>query len=80
MVMLSYFSANPNKITMILIAVATSGLGALREGDLKAAGKLVQDNLTMLLACFQPPWCSSSRKTTYVVFMDNQMSFQDSSS
>ena len=63
LVMFSYFSANPNKITMILIAVATSigGVGSSVDrnyvkGDLKAAGKLVQDNLTMLLvSCFQPP-------------------------
>lgn len=62
MVMFSYFSANPNKITMILIAVATSiggvGIPLLTEnyvkGDLKAAGKLVQDNLTMLLAFLLP--------------------------
>ena len=62
MVMFSYFSANPNKITMILIAVATSiggvGIPLLTENyvkdDLKAAGKLVQDNLTMLLAFLLP--------------------------
>ena len=62
LVMFSYFSANPNKITMILIAVATSiggvGIPLLTEnyvkGDLKAAGKLVQDNLTMLLAFLLP--------------------------
>lgn len=62
LVMFSYFSANPNKITMILIAVATSiggvGIPLLTEnyvkGDLRAAGKLVQDNLTMLLAFLIP--------------------------
>ena len=62
LVMFSYFSANPNKITMILIAVATSiggvGIPLLTENyvkdDLKAAGKLVQDNLTMLLAFLLP--------------------------
>lgn len=62
LVMFSYFSANPNKITMILIAVATSiggvGIPLLTEnyvkGDLKAAGRLVQDNLTMLLAFLLP--------------------------
>lgn len=56
-VMFSYFSANPNKITMILIAVATSiggvGIPLLTEnyvkGDLKSAARLVQDNLSMLL-------------------------------
>lgn len=58
----SYFSANPNKITMILIAVATSiggvGIPLLTEnyvkGDFRAAGKLVQDNLTMLVAFLLP--------------------------
>ena len=58
LVQFSYFSANPNKITMILIAVATSiggvGIPLLTEnyvkGDFRAAGKLVQDNLTMLVA------------------------------
>lgn len=62
LVMFSYFSANPNKITMILIAVATSiggvGIPLLTEnyikGDLRAAAKLVQDNLTMLLAFLIP--------------------------
>ena len=62
LVQFSYFSANPNKITMILIAVATSiggvGIPLLTEnyvkGDLKAAGKLVQDNLTMLVAFLLP--------------------------
>ena len=61
-VMFSYFSANPNKITMILIAVATSiggvGISLLTEnyvkGDKKAAAKLVQDNLSMLLAFLLP--------------------------
>lgn len=61
-VMFSYFSANPNKITMILIAVATSiggvGIPLLTEnyvkGDLKAAALLVQDNLSMLLLFLLP--------------------------
>ncbi|WP_270660972.1 putative polysaccharide biosynthesis protein [Streptococcus anginosus] len=61
-VMFSYFSANPNKITMILIAVATSiggvGIPLLTEnyvkGDLKAAARLVQDNLSMLLLFLLP--------------------------
>ena len=61
-VMFSYFSANPNKITMILIAVATSiggvGIPLLTEnyvkGDLKAAAHLVQDNLSMLLLFLLP--------------------------
>ena len=62
LVMFSYFSANPNKITMILIAVATSiggvGIPLLTEnyvkGDLKAAARLVQDNLSMLLLFLLP--------------------------
>ena len=61
-VMFSYFSANPNKITMILIAVATAiggvGIPLLTEnyvkGDLKAAARLVQDNLSMLLLFLLP--------------------------
>ena len=61
-VMVSYFSANPNKITMILIAVATSiggvGIPLLTEnyvkGDLKAAARLIQDNLSMLLLFLVP--------------------------
>ena len=62
LVQFSYFSANPNKITMILIAVATSiggvGIPLLTEnyvkGDFRAAGKLVQENLTMLVAFLLP--------------------------
>lgn len=62
LVQFSYFSANPNKITMVLIAVATSiggvGIPLLTEnyvkGDFRAAGKLVQDNLTMLVAFLLP--------------------------
>ena len=61
-VMFSYFSASPNKITMILIAVATSiggvGIPLLTEnyvkGDLKSAARLVQDNLSMLLLFLLP--------------------------
>lgn len=61
-VIFSYFSANPNKITMILIAVATSiggvGIPLLTEnyvkGDLKSAARLVQDNLSMLLLFLLP--------------------------
>ena len=60
-VMFAYFSANPNKITMILIAVATSiggvGIPLLTnyvKGDLKATARLVQDNLSMLLFFILP--------------------------
>ena len=61
-VMFSYFSANPNKITMILISLGVSiggvGLPLLTEnyvkGDLRSASKLIQDNLTMLLLFLFP--------------------------
>ena len=61
-VMFSYFSANPNKITMILISVGVSigsvGLPLLTEnyvkGDLKAAARLVQDSITMLFLFLLP--------------------------
>ncbi|HEU3421046.1 TPA: polysaccharide biosynthesis protein [Streptococcus pneumoniae] len=61
-VMFSYFSANPNKITMILISVGVSigsvGLPLLTEnyvkGDLKAASRLVQDSLTLLFMFLLP--------------------------
>lgn len=61
-ILFSYFSANPNKITMILIAVATSiggvGIPLLTEnyvkGDLKSAGRLVRDNLSMLMVFLLP--------------------------
>ena len=61
-VMFSYFSANPNKITMILISVGVSigsvGLPLLTEnyvkGDLKSASRLVQDSITMLFLFLLP--------------------------
>ena len=61
-VMFSYFSANPNKITMILISVGVSigsvGLPLLTEnyvkGDLQAASRLVQDSITMLFLFLLP--------------------------
>lgn len=63
---------------MILIAVATSiggvGIPLLTEnyvkGDLKAAGKLVQDNLTMLLAFLLPATLGAVAvaKPLYTVF------------
>ena len=60
--MFSYFSANPNKITMILISVGVSigsvGLPLLTEnyvkGDLRAAARLVQDSMTMLFMFLLP--------------------------
>ena len=78
LVQFSYFSANPNKITMILIAVATSiggvGIPLLTEnyvkGDFRAAGKLVQDNLTMLVAFLLPATIGAVAiaKPLYTVF------------
>ena len=61
-VMFSYFSANPNKITMILISVGVSigsvGLPLLTEnyvkGDLPAASRLVQDSITMFFLFLLP--------------------------
>ena len=61
-VMFTYFSANPNKITMILISVGVSigsvGLPLLTEnyvkGDLRAAARLVQDSMTMLFMFLFP--------------------------
>ena len=62
LVQFAYFSANPNKITMILISVGVSigsvGLPLLTEnyvkGDLQAAARLVQDSLTMLFLFLLP--------------------------
>ncbi|MDO4666580.1 MAG: polysaccharide biosynthesis protein [Streptococcus sp.] len=77
-VMFSYFSANPNKITMILIAVATSiggvGIPLLTEnyvkGDFKSAARLVQDNLSMLLFFILPATIGSVlvAKPLYTIF------------
>ena len=61
-VMFSYFSANPNKITMILISVGVSiggvGLPLLTENyvksDLPAAARLVQNSITMLFLFLIP--------------------------
>ncbi|MHB9782080.1 putative polysaccharide biosynthesis protein [Streptococcus sp. 10F2] len=62
LVLFSYFSANPNKVSMILIAVASSvggvGIPLLTENfvkkDLGAAAKLVIDNLSLLLTFLIP--------------------------
>ena len=61
-VMFAYFSSNPGKVTMILIAVATAiagvGIPLLTENfvkkDRKAAAKLVVNNLRMLLIFIIP--------------------------
>ena len=72
--MFSYFSANPNKITMILISVGVSiggvGLPLLTEnyvkGDLKAASRLVQDSITMLfcIPATSNGWSGYGRRTS----------------
>ncbi|GGE31136.1 putative polysaccharide biosynthesis protein [Streptococcus himalayensis] len=77
-IMFSYFSANPNKITMILIAVATSiggvGIPLLTanyiKGDRPAVVKLIQDNLSMLMAFLIPATVGSIllAKPLYTVF------------
>ena len=74
----SYFSANPNKITMILIAVASSiggvGISLLTEnyvkGDFRAASKLVLDNLALLLTFLVPATLGAVilAKPIYTVF------------
>lgn len=62
LLLFSYFSANPNKVSMILIAVATSiggvGIPLLTENfvknDIEASAKLVIDNLSLLLTFLMP--------------------------
>ena len=66
---------------MILIAVATSiggvGIPLLTEnyvkGDFRAAGKLVQDNLTMLVAFLLPATIGAvaTAEPLYTVFYGN---------
>ncbi|MET3557561.1 O-antigen/teichoic acid export membrane protein [Streptococcus rupicaprae] len=61
-VLFSYFSANPNKIFMILISVATAiggvGIPLLTEnvvkGEREASAKLILNSLTMLLVFLLP--------------------------
>ena len=77
-VMFSYFSANPNKIIMILIAATTSiggvGIPLLTENfvkrDFAAAANLVQNNLSMLLAFLLPATLGSTllARPLYTVF------------
>ncbi|MBF8970304.1 polysaccharide biosynthesis protein [Streptococcus sp. NLN76] len=62
LVLFSYFSANPNKVSMILIAVASSiggvGIPLLTENfvkkDFGASAKLVIDNLSLLMTFLIP--------------------------
>ena len=83
-VMFSYFSANPNKITMILISVGVSigsvGLPLLTEnyvkGDLQSASRLIQDSITMLfpilISCNS--WSGDGRRAPlYSFFMVSQI-------
>lgn len=77
-VMFAYFSSNPGKITMILIAVATAiagvGIPLLTENfvknDKKAAARLVVNNLQMLLMFLLPAVAGSVilAKPLYTVF------------
>ncbi|HGA2607748.1 TPA: oligosaccharide flippase family protein [Streptococcus agalactiae] len=77
-VMFAYFSSNPGKVTMILIAVATAiagvGIPLLTENfvknDKKAAARLVVNNLQMLLMFLLPAVAGSviSAKPLYTVF------------
>lgn len=77
-VMFAYFSSNPGKVTMILIAVATAiagvGIPLLTENfvknDKKAAARLVVNNLQMLLMFLLPAVAGSVilAKLLYTVF------------
>lgn len=77
-VMFAYFSSNPGKVTMILIAVATAiagvGIPLLTENfvknDKKAAARLVVNNLQMLLMFLLPAVAGSVilAKHLYTVF------------
>lgn len=77
-VMFAYFSSNPGKVTMILIAVATAiagvGIPLLTENfvknDKKAAARLVVNNLQMLLMFLLPAVAGSVilAKSLYTVF------------
>lgn len=77
-VMFAYFSSNPGKVTMILIAVATAiagvGIPLLTENfvknDKKAAARLVVNNLQMLLMFLLPAVAGSVilAKPLYTVF------------
>jgi len=75
-VMFSYFSANPNKITMILISVGVSiggvGLPLLTENyvksDLPAAARLVQNSITMLFLFLLPATVGNRKAVLYFVY------------
>ncbi|MGT2750757.1 putative polysaccharide biosynthesis protein [Streptococcus orisasini] len=77
-VMFAYFSTNPGKVTMILIAVATAiagvGIPLLTENfvkkDRKASARLVVNNLQMLMTFIIPAIAGSVilAKPLYTVF------------
>ena len=77
-VMFAYFSTNPGKVTMILIAVATAiagvGIPLLTENfvkkDRKASARLVVNNLQMLMTFIIPAIAGSVilTKPLYTVF------------
>lgn len=77
-ILFSYFSANPNKVIMILIAVATAiggvGIPLLTENfvkkDKEASAKLVLNSLTMLLVFLLPAVIGATllAKPLYTVF------------
>lgn len=78
LVMFTYFSGNPNKIIMILVAVASSvggvGIALLTENyvkqDYRASAKLIIDNLSLLLAFLVPALVGSMLVSSalYTVF------------
>lgn len=77
-IMFSFFSANPNKIVMMIISIATSiggvGIALLTEnyvkGDMKAAARLVINNIQMLMLVVFPAVVGSLilAKPLYTVF------------
>ncbi len=79
-ILYAYFTANPNKVIMILIAVATAiggvGIPLLTENfvkkNTKASAKLIVDSLTMLLVFLLPAVSGATllSKSLYTVFYD----------
>ncbi|MGC4388025.1 polysaccharide biosynthesis protein, partial [Streptococcus suis] len=77
-VLFSYFSSNPSKVTMILIAVASSiggvGIALLTENYVKkdriAAARLVINNIRMLMIFIIPAVIGATilAKPLYTVF------------
>lgn len=77
-ILYAYFTANPNKVIMILIAVATAiggvGIPLLTENfvkkNTKASAKLIVDSLTMLLVFLMPAVAGATllAKPVYTIF------------